>query len=199
MGLVERKHHSAVPVRDANWYAGAAEHLVGVVQALSQARDVATIQDIAKTAARELTGADGATFVLRDGAKCYYADESAISPLWKGQRFPLGVCISGWVMMNGKSVVIEDIYADPRIPADAYKLTFVKSLVMVPIRRKLPIGAIGNYWAVRWRPTDRDVEILQALADMTSVAMENVHLDAELRRTVLELQELKSRAGRVGA
>lgn len=69
--------------------------LVEVVQKLSLARDLATIVDIVRVAARQLTGADGATFVLRDGDKCYYVDEDAISPLWKGQRFPLQACISG--------------------------------------------------------------------------------------------------------
>jgi hypothetical protein len=61
--------------------------LVEVVQRLSLARDIPTIQDIVRRAARQLTGADGATFVLRDGDRCYYADEDAIAPLWKGQRF----------------------------------------------------------------------------------------------------------------
>jgi len=42
---------------------------------------------------------------------------------------------------------IKDIYSDARIPADAYRPTFVKSLAMVPIREAAPIGAIGIYWA----------------------------------------------------
>ena len=41
------------------------------------------------TSARGMIGADGATVVLRDGDHCFYADESAISPLWKGRRFPM--------------------------------------------------------------------------------------------------------------
>src|SRR5688572_4877548 len=44
--------------------------LVDVVQKLSLARDLATIVEIVRVAARQLTGADGATFVLRDGDKC---------------------------------------------------------------------------------------------------------------------------------
>src|SRR4051812_9128359 len=97
--------------------------LVEVVQRLSLARDVATIQDVVRRAARRLTGADGATFVLRDGAQCYYADEDAIAPMWKGQRFPLSACISGWAMLNRRPVVIADVYADDRIPHDAYRKT----------------------------------------------------------------------------
>lgn len=64
------------------------EHLVGVVQELSQARDVEAVTAIVRQAARDLTGADGATFVLRDGDMCYYAEENAISPLWQGVVSP---------------------------------------------------------------------------------------------------------------
>lgn len=175
------------------WYTRAMEHLIEVVQALSQARDMATVARITRDAARELTGADGATFVLRDGDKCFYADENAIAPLWKGKRFPMEICISGWVMLHAEPVTIEDIYADPRIPAEAYRPTFVKSLAMVPIRKDAPIGAIGNYWAHNHQPTTEQVSILQALANTTAVALENVRLIDELREKVdtLEVQQAR--------
>jgi diguanylate cyclase (GGDEF)-like protein len=162
----------------------AMEKLVLVVQALSLARDIPTLQDIVRHAARELTGADGATFVLRDGDSCFYADEDAIAPLWKGRRFPLEQCISGWVMLNRTPALIPDIYADPRIPADAYRPTFVKSLAMVPIRTLDPIGSIGNYWAHRHVPTEFEVHLLQALADSTAVAMESIRVHADLEQHV---------------
>jgi signal transduction histidine kinase len=160
--------------------------LVSAVQELSLARNLDTIMDVVGRAGRELTGADGATFVLREGDQCHYADENAISPLWKGQRLPLSACISGWTMLNRQAAVIEDIYADPRIPADAYRPTFVKSLAIVPIRTEAPIGAIGNYWATRRQPTGEEVELLQALANTTAVAMENVRVYAELEQRVKE-------------
>jgi signal transduction histidine kinase/CheY-like chemotaxis protein len=170
----------------ALWYGHAMEQLVEVVQHLSMARDLATVMDIVKHAARTLTGADGATFVLRDGDKCFYADEDAISPLWKGQRFPMDICISGWAMLNRQPAVIEDIYADPRIPADAYRPTFVKSLAMVPIRTLDPVGAIGNYWAEQHQPSPEQLKVLQALADTTAVALENIQVYAELEKRVRE-------------
>jgi putative nucleotidyltransferase with HDIG domain len=160
--------------------------LVDAVQALSLARSVAEIQAIVRSAARRLTGADGATFVLRDGEYCFYADEDAISPLWKGQRFPMGTCNSGWAMKNRLPVAIEDIYADDRIPHEAYRPTFVKSLAMVPIRTMDPVGAIGNYWAESHQPTKDELELLQALADTTAVAIENVHVYEELESARLE-------------
>jgi len=165
-------------------YSNSMERLVNVVQELSLARDLETVMAIVRSAARDLTGADGATFVLRDHDKCYYADENAIAPLWKGQRFPMSACISGWVMLNRRQVIISDIYADPRIPHEAYRPTFVKSLAMVPIRTLDPLGAIGNYWAKSHTPTAEEVRLLQALADTTAVAMENIRVYSELEQRV---------------
>lgn len=156
--------------------------LLRAVQELSLARELPEVQRIVRTAARELTGCDGATFVLRDNGMCHYADEDAIAPLWKGKRFPLEICISGWAMLNRQSAVIPDIYLDPRIPHEAYRPTFVKSLVMVPIRQIDPIGAIGNYWANPHEPTSEEISLLQSLADATSIAMENVRVNEELAR-----------------
>jgi diguanylate cyclase (GGDEF)-like protein len=165
-------------------YLDGMERLVHAIQELSLARSLPDIQRIVRSSARELTGCDGATFVLRDNDSCYYADEDAIAPLWKGSRFPIGSCISGWAMLNRDAAVIPDIYRDPRIPHALYRATFVKSLVMVPIRKLEPIGAIGNYWASPHHPSDQEVHLLQALADSTSIAMENVQVYSELERRV---------------
>lgn len=175
---------------------GAAERLLQVVQDLSTVRDLGAITAIVRKAARELTGADGATFVLRDGDRCYYADEDAIAPLWKGSRFSMAVCVSGWVMLQREAIAIEDIYADPRVPHDAYRPTFVQSLAMVPIRSASPIGAIGNYWATKRHVTPEEIALLQALANSTSIAMENVQLIETLEARVAERTEQLAAANR---
>ncbi len=164
----------------------ATKYLIKVIQELSKKKSLEEIMQVVRIAARELTNADGATFVLRDGDNCYYAEENAISPLWKGNRFPMEQCISGWVMKNAQSVIIEDIYQDSRVPIEAYKPTFVKSLAMVPIRSQAPIGAIGNYWSKVNIPNSEEIELLQALADSTSIAMENVQVYSELEQKVKE-------------
>jgi signal transduction histidine kinase len=164
--------------------AGGMARLVSAVQELSLTRDLEGVMRVVRRVARELCGADGATFVLRDEGKCFYADEDAIEPLWKGKRFPMDACVSGWAMNRREAVMIEDIYVDPRVPIDAYRPTFVKSLAMVPIRTAAPIGAIGNYWATRHKATEEELKLLQALADSTSIAMENVQLFSELESRV---------------
>lgn len=156
------------------------------MQELSRARSLLDVQEVVRAAARDLTGADGATFILLEEDECYYADEDAIAPLWKGRRFPIDECVSGWSMTSGEPVIVDDIRTVDRLPQDAYRPTFVRSLVIVPIRADAPLGAIGTYWAKPGRPSPTVVEIAQALADSTAIAMEHVQLLAELEARVAE-------------
>jgi putative two-component system response regulator len=165
---------------------GRAGELLGAIQHLSLARSLPEVQEIVRTAARRLTGADGATIVLEDGDQCFYADEDAIAPLWKGQRFARATCISGWVMDHGQPATIADVSADARIRQPLYQATFVRSLAMVPIRQHEPLGAIGNYWATHHDVTPEEVQMLQALADSTAVALENVRTYQQLEESRLE-------------
>lgn len=164
--------------------------LLNVVQDLALVRDRAGVVEVVKRAARQLTKADGVTFVLRDGDSCHYVDEDAVAPLWKGKRFPATSCISGWAMLHREVVVIEDIYSDDRIPHDAYRPTFVKSLAMVPVRSQDPIAAIGAYWATEHRATPRELQHLQVLADTTAVAIDNVQLFEALQQRAHESRRL---------
>ncbi|HCE56240.1 MAG TPA: hypothetical protein DER09_00230 [Prolixibacteraceae bacterium] len=158
--------------------------LIKAVQNLAIAKTIEDVQQLVVTSARKLIGADGATIVFRENNNCYYASEDAISPLWQGKRFPLSTCVSGWVMQNKQSVVIEDIYTDSRVPHDAYRPTFVKSLAMVPINLNEPLGAIGNYWKEPYKPTNVELSLLQTLADSAARAIENINLYAELEERV---------------
>ena len=150
--------------------------LVKAVQDLSVTTTMEGIMETVRKSARKLVNADGSTFILREGDTCHYADEDAVSPLWKGQYFKMTECISGWAMMHRQLVVIEDIYTDDRIPIETYKKTFVKSLAMAPIRLNDPIGAIGAYWSTRYTPTEMEVQLLNTLADAAAKAVENVQL-----------------------
>jgi two-component system OmpR family sensor kinase len=59
----------------------------------------------------------------------------------------------------------------------------VRSLVLVPIREADPIGAIGNYWSKPGRPPEKCVKLLQALANFTAIAIENVQTLEALRQS----------------
>lgn len=164
--------------------------LVETVEDLSAARNIDQIAAVIRSSARRISGADGVAFVLRDGDRCWYLDEDAIGPLWKGRRFPMTACISGWAMLNRQTAVIPDIYADPRIPHDAYRATFVKSLVVTPVRPADPIAAIGAYWSVERRPTDEEIRKLEVMARATAAALENARLYASLTEALDKRQFL---------
>ena len=172
--------------------------LVSVVERLSAAEDLQAIIGIVRDAARRVSGADGVTFVLRDGDQCHYVEENAIGPLWKGRRFPLTACISGWCMLNREPAVIPDIYVDPRIPHDAYRPTFVKSLIMAPVRPEAPLGAIGSYWATEREFTPGDLALIEGLARATTAAVDAVMARMQTRRNEARLR-LALDAGRLGA
>ena len=127
--------------------------------------------EIVRACARGVVSADGVTFVLRDNDKCHYVEEDAIAPLWKGQKFPLGSCISGWAMLNNRTAVIADVFADPRIPHEVYRKTFVKSLVMVPVGLDTPVAAIGAYWHDKPVISEREVAAVETIAAMVGEAM----------------------------
>ena len=171
--------------------------LVEATEALAATRTIADIAAVVRSAARRISGADGVCFVLRDGNQCRYLDEDAIGPMWKGLRFPMTACISGWVMLHSQTAVIPDIYADDRIPHDAYRPTFVQSLVMTPVRPKDPIAAIGAYWADRRTPSPETVIRLEVMARATAAAIENARLlaslDEALERRAFLLRELDHR------
>lgn len=171
--------------------------LIETIEALSATRTIREVADVIRKAARRISGADGVAFVLRDNDQCWYFDEDAIGPLWKGKRFPLSACISGWAMLNRQTVVIPDIYLDDRIPHDAYRPTFVKSLVMTPVRMEDPVAAIGAYWAKSHTPSPEVVQKLQVMARATASALESGRLhdslvDSRQHGTFL-LQELDHR------
>ncbi|MDO7867611.1 sensor histidine kinase [Nocardioides jiangxiensis] len=166
--------------------------LTTVVEQLSTADSVERVTAIVAAAVRDLMEADGATFVLCEDAKCFYADEDAVGPLWKGSRFPLSACVSGWAMLHGEPAVIPDIYLDDRVPHDAYRPTFVKSMAMVPIRSEDPIGALGAYWSEPHTPSPEQVRLVEVLAGSAAVALENLELRGAVVRRVAERDHLES-------
>lgn len=167
--------------------------LIDAVEQLAGATTPADVGRVVRTAARQLTGADGITVVMREGAKVRYIDEDAIAPLWKGQAFPIESCVSGWAMLNRQTVSIGDIRHDPRVSIPLYEPTFVRSMIMAPVRPEDPIAAIGAYWAAPDAPTPKAVAVLEMIARAARVALENVRLQASLNEA-LTLAQAASRA-----
>lgn len=156
-------------------------NLTRATSAISRARTLEAVVATIRASARSLVGCEGIAIVRREGDLCHYIDEDAIAPLWKGEKFSVTACISGWSMINRQTVVIPDVRQDDRIPHQLYAGTFVRAVAMAPIRREDPVGAIGAYWSQTYEPTQWEVETLEALAEAAATAVENIGFAAKLR------------------
>ena len=146
------------------------------IEALAGVRSLDAVVSVLRAFARRAVGADGIAIVLPDGDQCHYVAEDSMEPLWEGQYFPASNCVSGWAMKHRETAVIADVFDDPRVPLNAYRTTFVRSMLMVPIGQGEPIAAIGAYWSEAGQPSDSEIALLEALARAASVALENERL-----------------------
>jgi signal transduction histidine kinase len=159
------------------------------IESLSGARSLDDIVEILRSSARRIVGADGIAIVLRDGDQCHYIAEDAMEPLWAGQRFPAETCVSGWAMRHGETASIPDVFIDRRVPQDAYRQTFVRSMLMVPIGRPDAVAAVGAYWSDTGRPIASQISLLEALARAASTSLENGRLFSSLESLNGELEQ----------
>ncbi len=160
--------------------------LVTVIKELSTAYTEPEVYKIVASAARILANANGSAFVKKDGDFCFYIEEDSREPLWKGGRFPLKQCITGWVMLNKEPAFIEDIYKDSRIPLELYKPTYIRSLAALPIFSENPKAAFCSYWDKNYSPTSNEVQLLQTLADAAAISLQNIELMNDLENRVKE-------------
>lgn len=159
------------------------------MEALAGARSMEAVTSVLRAFTRRAVGADGIAIVLRDDDRCYYIAEDSAEPLWAGQHFPIDRCVSGWAIAHQQTVVIPDVLKDTRVPVDAYRKTYVRSMVMVPIGRPETIAAVGAYWSEPGMPTDNQISLLEALGRAASTALENGRLFASLEALNIQLDE----------
>ena len=164
--------------------------LTEAAEQMATARSLERVVEIIRSAAREIVGCDGVTVVLREQDLCFYVAEDAIGPLWAGRRFPASTCVSGWAMSHHATVAIPDIGLDPRVPQAAYAATFVRSMVMVPVGRPEAVAAIGAYWAATRLHDPAEIERLEALARIATIAIERARAESMAAESADSLRAL---------
>ncbi|MEP9357218.1 GAF domain-containing protein [Sphingomonas sp. KR3-1] len=141
---------------------------------LSHAGSIDEIVAILRESARTIAQADGITVIRRDGNQVAYIAEDALEPLWSGQSFPIEACISGLAIIEAHPIHIPDIYEDPRVPVDAYRPTFVRSMAMYPIGLMGPSMAMGAYWRTAGAIDPGASALLASLARYAGVTLGRV-------------------------
>ena len=151
-------------------------------------------------AAVKLAGASAGSLLLLDPATGELFFEVALGEMGgevKSIRLKKGEGIAGWVVTNGKPVMIQDCHNDPRWSGkgDSKSSFITHDMICVPVKaRGKVIGAIQTINKKKGRPDDQDLEMLVFLAAQVAVALENARLFEQLQETFFETSEALAEA-----
>jgi transcriptional regulator with GAF, ATPase, and Fis domain len=140
---------------------------------------------------REVWGAEGAAVLLLDPSENqlyfpYVADEDeAVSERLRRLRFPATLGVAGAVLASGRSEAVTDAAGDPRFYGGVDEVTGIQTRTMLAARLATRRGSIGVIEIINPRARSgslqADIELLDALAAMVAIAVDNARMFSELR------------------
>ena len=104
----------------------------------------------------------------------------------KTVRLKLGEGIAGWVAANGESLLVPDVYTDPRFAKRIDEMTkwHTRSIICIPLKSKHRVLGVIQLINVDMEGFgSNEMLLLQALADYAAIAIDNA-------RAVEKIQEL---------
>src|SRR5262245_56141392 len=128
--------------------------------------------------------------VARHGFPHGYSEYIETLPMAPGRG-----SITGRVLLEGKSVQIIDVVADPEYTLiEAQKRAGFRTLLGVPLLREaVPIGVLHLYRTVVQPFTNKQIELVETFADQAAIAIENVRLFDEIQDKSRQLAEASER------
>lgn len=147
--------------------------------------------------ATELTDTETASILLVDqttGQLHFAASTRGTVP--EDIIVPLDNSIAGWVVRNGRTLILDDVQSDDRFYATVDKdLQFVtQSMLAIPLKAKDQV--IGALEVINKRAngsfTNQDVILMEALASQSAVAIVNARLFAQSDLLAEIMHELKT-------
>ncbi len=166
--------------------------LYGIGRSVTSLLDLEQILSRIVEAAVYLTSADEGSLMLIDpdsGELYLRAERGMGEKSAKNLRIKIQDSIAGQVVRTGRPVMIGGINQD-----DSFKVKtgyFVKSLLNVPLKvTDQVIGVLAVHNTTTVRPfTDRHLNLLMALADYASIAIDNARLYARLSSDVSKAEQ----------
>ena len=109
----------------------------------------------------------------------------------KTARLKLGEGVAGRVAENGKVIIVDDIETDARFVNRKDVEFHLKSLVSIPLKIKTQVIGVLNVDSPEAHTvfSERDIQLLQVLADLIALGMENLTLYNNLQIYYLEMVE----------
>ncbi len=104
-------------------------------------------------------------------------------------RIKMGEKISGWVLENKISILVEDIEKDIRFSKRNEERYFTRSFISVPLvfkGRKIGVINVNNKRS-RQIFTKEELRLVEGIADQAAVAVENARLYSNLRGVYLQI------------
>ncbi len=160
------------------------ESLIRTQAAVAEAKgDLDVILDALLAGAMEaMPHAEGAVIEMRDGDELVYRSVRGSLAGHTGLRLPVEGSLAGSCVLEGRSALVADVLADPRVKRDLVEALRLRSCVVVPVRRsgsavgvlKLQSGRQGAF-------TEGDLGLAQVFAGAVSAGLAEAG-EAEARR-----------------
>ena len=155
----------------------------------------AVLQTLVESAVR-LCDADKGTITRQIDGVFYRAESCGFSAEFMDRVRTMPVepergSVSGRALLEGRSVHIVDVRADPEFTfAEAQQLGGVRTALGVPMLREgVPIGVLALTRSEVRPFTEKQIELVSTFADQAAIAIENVRLFDEIQDKSRQLEE----------
>jgi two-component system, NtrC family, sensor kinase len=170
--------------------------------------DLQTVLDTLTESAARLCEADMAAIVREKGAAHYWATSYGFPPALSEYLKSIPIepgrgSVVGRVLMEGKTVHVSDVLADPEYTyPEAQRRGGYRSMLSVPLLREgMPLGVVLLMRRTVQPFTDKQIELVSTFADQAVIAIENVRLfesvEARTRELAASLEDLRSAQDRL--
>ncbi|HSA59957.1 MAG TPA: sigma 54-interacting transcriptional regulator [bacterium] len=176
------------------------KRVLAINRRISLLQDVDEILEVIMDAMVELTGAERGFLILREGGQNVVKATRDAEPGAEGEHGSFSSSLVNRVLKTGEPAITIDAMTDERF---SHSLSIhdlkLRSIVCIPFRvRDAVIGAVYlDNRHQRGAFTEADMELLQAFADQTAIAIANAWAFEELKKGALEIrksQELLQRS-----
>lgn len=155
--------------------------LTHVIQDLSYIRMPDRIVDIVQREAQSLFQADRVVVFVKAGGVGGFGSQGV-------QGIEDVVC--SMAVAHEKTLVKTDFSEDISLKGKINNPDHYRSAVVVPFNKESLLGAVGVFWTRSYTPTGEDVNMLEALSNSTSVALERIRIYQDLEVSHKQYRDL---------
>lgn len=165
-----------------------------IAAAGGQSLDLREVLELGLEKVLQVTGLDAAEIHLLDPDELTMALHASFGEpegfLMREESIVLGECLCGLAVLNDETLLVSDIESDPRVTRLACRRYGFRSAACVPLRVKgSAIGVLTVHGREKHHFDAEDTELLVAVANQLTTAIENARLYAEMEARVEALSD----------